>query len=89
MSAVKLSPGFVVAVERAAEECCLSLRDRVRFRLAMRFRPELVQEAMREQLVVEGLVVATATSQEIDWQGLLEQLIEMLPVILELLFRLL
>lgn len=69
-------------------ELSLTLRDRVKLRLVLRFKPEELESAILEQAQAEGLVPVSMSLDDqigaVDWKSLTEFIVKILPAIIQM-----
>ena len=85
---------FQKTVRDAASEANLSVRERVKLRLVLRFAPDRLEQEILNQAQVEGVMPANLTLAmmaedsaqvtAIDWKALAEFIKEVLPAILQI-----
>lgn len=78
------------AIREAAKdrETALNLRERVKLRIVLRRKPELLEREILNHAQVEGVLPTSATLDDdvgaVDWDALLNFIKEVLPIILQL-----
>ena len=81
---------FRQAVLEASKDAELNLRERLKLRIVLRLRPDLIENELLKAAIAEGImplnstVDSDAATATIDWDALLAFIKELLPLILEL-----
>lgn len=79
---------FREIIREAANSADLNVRERIKLRMVMRFRPEVLERELFNQAQAEGVLPVTASLDEpvgtIDWEALAAFIKEVLPAILQI-----
>lgn len=79
---------FRQVILEAADEADLNLRERVKLRIVLRRKPDLLADEIFNQAQVEGRIPLSAKINDpvgaVDWEALAKFIKEILPVILQI-----
>lgn len=74
-------------IRESIREQDLSVRDRVKLRMIMRWKPDVLERELFNHVQAEGLVAASVSIDDVaavDWKAIAEFIKEILPAVLQI-----